>query len=105
VFRIIPDALAGVNALLAGEVDVLSRVSPPDAACLRGRGATVVELRSAPGGSNSVMTLGFNLDRPAAGALAFREAVALGLDRQAILDRVTVSAGRVAAAPISSGIA
>jgi peptide/nickel transport system substrate-binding protein len=104
VFRIIPDANTQVNALLAGEVDMLARVSAPDAARLRGRGVTLAETRAAAGGSNCVMTLAFNLDRPTTGKLALREAFALGLDRQRMLDLVAFGQGRVAAAPIASGI-
>ncbi len=104
VFRIIPDANTQVNALLAGEVDMLARVAPPDVARLRGRGVTFAETRAAPGGSNCVMTLGFNLDRPATGTLALREAFAIGLDRAQMLDRVQFGQGRVADAPIASGI-
>ena len=104
VFRIIPDANTQVNALLAGEVDMLARVAPPDVARLRGRGVTFAETRAAPGGSNCVMTLGFNLDRPATGTPALREAFALGQDRAQMLDRVAFGQGRVADAPIASGI-
>lgn len=104
VFRIIPDAAAQVNALVAGEVDMVSRIAPPDAARLRNRGITIIETRAAPGGSNCVMTLGFNLDRPTTGNLALREAFALGIDRAQFLDRVAFGAGRVSDAPIVSGI-
>ncbi|UPY35626.1 ABC transporter substrate-binding protein [Sediminicoccus sp. KRV36] len=104
VFRIIPDANTQVNALLAGEVDMLARISAPDAARLRGRGVTLTETRAAAGGSNCVMTLSFNLDRPTPGNIALREAMALGLDRQRILELVGFGQGRVAEAPIASGI-
>jgi len=104
VFRVIPEAGTQVSALLAGEVDMLARVSPPDVARLRARGITLGETRAAPGGSNCVMTLAFNLDRPIAGRLALREAFALGLDPARMLERVAFGQGRVAAAPIASGI-
>lgn len=104
VFRIIPEANTQVNALLAGEVDLIARVGPPDVARLRGRGVTFAETRIAPGGSNCIMTLGFNLDRPATGTLALREAFALGVDRAQMLERVAFGQGRVAEAPIASGI-
>ncbi len=104
VFRIIPDSNTQVNALLTGEVDMLARVSPGDAARLRGRGVTLTETRAAAGGSNCVMTLSFNLDRPATGAIALRQAFALGLDRQQMLERVAFGQGRVAEAPIASGV-
>jgi peptide/nickel transport system substrate-binding protein len=104
VFRIIPDANTQVNALLAGEVDMLARVSPPDVPRLRGRGITLAETRAAPGGSNCVMTLAFNLDRPMTRTLALREAFALGLDRAQMLARIAHGQGQVAQAPIASGI-
>lgn len=104
VFRIIPDANTQVNALLAGEVDMLARVAPTDVARLSGRGVTFAETRAAPGRSNCVLTLGFNLDRPATGTLVLREAFAIGLDRAQMLERVGSGQGRVAEAPIASGI-
>lgn len=104
VFRIIPDANTAVNALLAGEVDMLARVSAADAERLRGRGVTLVETRAAPGGSNCIMTLSFNLDRPTTGRREVREAFALGLDRRRMLEQVAFGQGRVAEAPIASGI-
>jgi peptide/nickel transport system substrate-binding protein len=104
VFRVIPEANTQVNALLAGEVDMLARVSPADAARLRGRGVTFTQTRAAPGGSNCIMTIGFNLDRQATGTPALREAFALGLDRAQMLERVAFGQGRVAQAPIASGI-
>lgn len=105
VFRIIPDANTQVNALLAGEVDMLARISAADGARLRGRGVTLTETRSAPGGANCIMTLAFNLERPVPANAALREAFALGLDRQRMLDLVAFGQGRVADAPIASGIA
>jgi peptide/nickel transport system substrate-binding protein len=104
VFRIIPDAGTQVNALLAGEVDMLARVSAADAERLRSRGVTLAETRAAAGGSNCVMTLAFNLDRALTGRRELREAFALGLDRRRMLDQVAFGQGRVAAAPIASGI-
>lgn len=105
VFRIIPDSNTQVNALLAGEVDVLARVSGADAPRLRGRGFTVAETRAAPGGSNCVMTLAFNLDRPRTANPALRAALARSLDRKRLLNVVAFGQGRVAEAPIASGIA
>ena len=104
VFRIIPEANTQVNALLAGEVDMLARIAAPDAARLRGRGVTLAETRAAAGGSNCVMTIAFNLDRPVTGNPGLRQAVALGLDRTRMLELVAFGQGRVAEAPIASGI-
>lgn len=104
VFRIIPDTNTQVNALLAGEVDMLARISAADAERFRGRGVTLVETRAAAGGSNCIMTLSFNLERPVTGRLEVREAFALGLDRRRMLEQVAFGQGRVAEAPIASGI-
>ena len=105
VFRVIPESGTAVNALIAGEVDVLARLSAADAARLRGRGVTLAETRAAPGGSNCVMTLAFNLDRPRTANPALRAALARGIDRARLLEVVQFGAGRVADAPIASGIA
>jgi peptide/nickel transport system substrate-binding protein len=105
VFRVIPDAATQANALLAGEVDALLRVAPQDLARLRARpGIAVAEHRAAPGGSNCTMTLAFNLQRPLPATPALRRAVAGAVDRGQMLERVAFGAGRVAAAPIHSGI-
>jgi peptide/nickel transport system substrate-binding protein len=58
-----------------------------------------------PGGSNCVSTLGFNLDRPVFHDVRVRRAIAHAVDRQQFLERVLFGDGRIATAPISSGIA
>ncbi|MFN8720007.1 MAG: ABC transporter substrate-binding protein [Rhodospirillales bacterium] len=105
IFRIVPDAATQVNAFLAGEVDVLSRVTPIDVQRLRVRPVTVVDTTAGPGGANCVMTLAFNLNRPALADLRVRQAFTRAIDRRQILDRVVFGQGRVASAPIASGIA
>jgi peptide/nickel transport system substrate-binding protein len=57
-----------------------------------------------PGGSNCIMTVSFNLDRPLLKEPRVRRAVALALDREAFLRQVLFGEGRVALAPISSEI-
>lgn len=104
IFRIVPDAATQVNAFLAGEVDVLSRVTPIDLQRLRGRPVTVVDTTAGPGGANCVMTLAFNLNRPVLADLRVRRALALAIDRRQMLERVVFGQGRVASAPIASGI-
>jgi peptide/nickel transport system substrate-binding protein len=105
VFRVIPDANTQVLALLNREVDYLTRISAADIRRVRNRGITLMDTRGGAGGSNCIMTIGFNLDRPVLADLRVRRAFALALDRQQILDLVAFGQGRVAAAPISSGIA
>lgn len=105
VFRVLPNANTQVNALLAGEVDMLQRVSALDVQRLKGQPVTVVDTRAAAGGANCVMTLAFNLDRPRTADARVRQAFAHAIDRAQLLKLVAFDQGRVAGAPIASGIA
>ncbi len=105
VLRVIDKESSRIAALDAGEVDFLfdtpgvelERILSDDA---------YGTLRSTlnPGGSNCVMTVSYNLDRPIFADLRVRQAVAHALDREQFLERVLFGGGRVATAPISSGI-
>ena len=106
VMRVIPDAGTQVLALENGEVDFLWGVPGPHQARLK----VDARFRTAqtsyhPGGSNCIMTVSFNLDRPALKDARVRRAVALALDRDAFLKQILFGEGRVAAAPISSEMA
>ena len=105
VMRVIPDAGSQVIALEAGEVDWLWGVPGPDLARLSGddRFGTLKTLVN-PGGANRIMTVSFNLDRPALADARVRRAIAHGLDRTAFLERAAFGQGNVATAPVSSGI-
>ena len=105
VMRIIPDLAVQVLALENGEVDFLWELPGPQQARLKGD----PRFRTArtgyhPGGSNCIMTMSFNLDRPILKDLRVRQAVAHALDRQAFLTQILFGDGKVAAAPISSEI-
>ncbi len=103
--RVIPDASVQVIALEAGEVDWLFALPGPDRNRMRNDNRfKVVQYPGYSGGSNCVITLGFNLDRPFLKDIRLRRAVAHSANRQQILDRVLFGGGRVADAPISSGI-
>lgn len=105
VFRILPDARTALLAYRAGEVDVLRSVSGADARLLEARADTVIEaVSSGPGGGNCVMTLVFNLDRPALQEPRLRAAIARAVDRERMVADILFGRGRVAAAPIASGI-
>lgn len=104
VFRILPNAATQLNALLAGEVDMLQRVSALDAQRLRDKAYTLVDTPAGPGGANCTMTVAFNLDRPRLADLRVRQAIAHAIDRERVLSLVAFGQGRVAAAPIASGI-
>jgi peptide/nickel transport system substrate-binding protein len=106
VMRVIPDAGTQVLAVENGEVDFLWGVPGP----LQERLKTDARFRTAqtsyhPGGSNCIMTVSFNLDRPVFKDARVRRAVALALDREAFLKQVLFGEGRVATAPISSEMA
>jgi len=105
VMRIIPDLSVQVLALENGEVDFLWELSGPQ----QGRIKSDPRYHTArtgynPGGSNCIMTMSFNLERPILKELRVRQAVAYSLDRQAFLSQILFGDGKVAAAPISSEI-
>src|SRR5262249_56631200 len=105
VMRVIPDAGTQVLALENGEVDFLWDVPGPDLSRLRGdRRLEMVRTGYHPGGSNCIMTMSFNLDRPILKELRVRQAIAQALDRQQFLEQVLFGQGKVAAAPISGEI-
>lgn len=105
VMRIIPDRASQVNALRAGEVDWLGGVPGAERASIEADPAFgTLQTSINPGGSNCIMTVSFNLDRPVLADLRVRQAISLALDRQQFVDRVLFGEGRVATAPISSGI-
>lgn len=104
VMRVIPDAGNQVLSLEAGEVDWLFGVPGPQRPRLERRGFEFLSSGLGSGGSNCIMTLSYNLDRPAFADVRTRRAIAHGIDRGRILERILFGEGRVADAPISSGI-
>lgn len=105
VLRVIASPASQVAALEAGEVDWLWGAPGPDLARLRANPAfRTLQTSVNPGGANCIMTVSFNLDRPLFADRRVRAAVGHALDRQQFLDRVLFGNGRVADAPISSGI-
>ena len=105
VLRIIPETGSQIVALEAGEVDWVWSVPGPDERRLD-QDANIDFLRTDrnPGGSNCVMTVSFNLDRPILRDLRVRQAIAHAINRQQVVDNILFGQGRVAEAPISSGI-
>ncbi len=103
--RVIPEEGSQVIALEAGEVDWIWGVPGPDQQRLEADpGVELIRTDRNPGGSNCIMTVSFNLERPLFADPRLREAIASALDRDQFLERVLFGQGRVAQAPISSGI-
>jgi peptide/nickel transport system substrate-binding protein len=106
VMRVIPDAGTQVLALENGEVDFLWGVPGPQQSRLQADNRfKMAQTSYHPGGSNCIMTVSFNLDRPILKDVRVRRAIAMALDRDAFLRQILFGEGTVAAAPISSEIA
>ena len=105
VMRIVPDVATQVLAFENGEIDFLWGVPGPQQSRL-GADARVRMAQTAynPGGSNCIMTVSFNLDRPILKEPRVRRALAHATDRQPFLTQVLFGEGKVATAPISSEI-
>jgi peptide/nickel transport system substrate-binding protein len=105
VMRVVPDDGAAVVAFEAGELDWLWSVPGPDQPRLE-QEPDVEFIRTGinPGGANCIMTVSFNLERPLLSDVRTRQAIAHALDRDQFLERVLFGQGRVAEAPIHSGI-
>ena len=93
-------------ALLAGEADFVGIVAAPDVQRLRGRDDLVTaQTAFGTGGGNCINTMSFNLDRKPLSDPRVRQAIAHAIDREQILRDVQFGLGKVATAPISSGLA
>jgi peptide/nickel transport system substrate-binding protein len=105
VMRVIADAGTQVLALENREVDFLWSVPGPQQSRLKADSRfRMAQTSYHPGGSNCIMTVSFNLDRPILKDVRVRRAIALALDRDAFLRQILFGEGRVAPAPISSEI-
>jgi len=103
--RIIPDAATQVLALENGEVDFLWGVPGPQQSRLSADARfRLAQTAYSPGGSNCIMTVSFNLDRPILKETRVRRALGHATDRQPFLTQVLFGEGKVATAPISSEI-
>lgn len=105
IFRVIPDDTTQLLALEQGEVDYVGRIPEQEVQRLRQLGEfTLVGSTTGPGGGNCIMTITFNLEREPFNNLNFRKAFAHAINRGQIVEQVLFGQGRVASAPISSGI-
>jgi peptide/nickel transport system substrate-binding protein len=103
VMRVIPDPGTQVLALENGEVDFLWGVPGPHQARLAADPRfRLAQTSYHPGGSNCIMTVSFNLERPALREPRVRRAIAHAIDRAPFLSQILFGEGKVATAPISS---
>ncbi|MBW3557029.1 MAG: ABC transporter substrate-binding protein [Actinobacteria bacterium] len=106
VMRVIPEPATQVLGLENGEIDYVGGIPGADQARLRADDRITLEQTGFnPGGSNCVMTVSFNLDRPILKSKEVRTAFAHAIDRKPIVDNILFGEGAVATAPISSEIA
>jgi peptide/nickel transport system substrate-binding protein len=80
-FRVVPEEMSRVAALMTGEADVISNVSPAQADYL----GTVAGTRVVQTASTRVMAVQFDMSLPPGDNQRFREAVAYGIDRDQII--------------------
>ncbi len=103
--RFIPDTLARVAAIEAGDVDIAPNTPVPLSEIDRLR--RVADLRFETNGyqySNQIVRLEFNLDHPVLGQLTVRQAIAHAIDRKAAINSAWHGYGEVALGPISPAL-
>ncbi len=99
ILRAAPDSTALVNQLLAGEVDAVSGIRAADAARIEGRAG----LRLIAYSNRQYTFVVWNTGKPWFRDAATRRALALAIDRQAIVDTIWHGYARVGSSPIISG--
>lgn len=98
-FRPIPELAARVAALLNGEVDIVTQLSPDNVARIEASGKAKV-LRTLYAG---LYVLGVNTKRPPLDNKFIKQALSLAIDREAILKNLWKGEGVVPSGPISKG--
>lgn len=105
VMRVIAKPETQVSSLENDEVGWLFDVPGPDIERLKATGRfDTLETAINPGGTNCILTVSYNLDRPMFKDVRTRKGIAQALNREQFFERVLFREGKVAAAPISSGI-
>ncbi|KAB2963490.1 MAG: hypothetical protein F9K18_08535 [Thermoanaerobaculia bacterium] len=100
VFRVVPDATALVERLLAGELDFVDGLSPRDAA----RVEASPRLRLITSEARQFDYIAWNPRRAPFDDPEIRLALTLAIDRQALVDALWRGYARVAAGPVPAGV-
>ncbi len=100
VFRVTPDRAGQLALLRSGEAHLLSRVSPADAALLE-RQAGVEILSYVPRSSKALV---WNVRHPLFAAKEVRQALALAIDRQEIVESLYQGRAKVTDLPFMSNL-
>ena len=98
ILRAVPDGTALVNQLLAGELDVASGITAADAARIDGRPG----LRLIAYNNRQYAFVVWNTRKPWFEDAATRRALALAIDRRAIVDTIWHGHAKVGASPVIS---
>lgn len=101
IFRVIPDANTRVAALEKGEIDYTG-INGSDIERLKKGDFNVMNFSNSAGGGFCIMTLSFNLEKPALQNLKVRQAFAHTINRQRMVDQITFGTGKVAQSAINS---
>jgi peptide/nickel transport system substrate-binding protein len=97
IFRIIPDANTQVAQALAGQLDVVTRLSPNVIGEIEGSGRLEVLRQS----QNLFFFVAPNHDDPRFEDVRVKQALLMAIDRQAMIDAILTGFGRVASGPVA----
>lgn len=98
VFKVMPDVNAQIAALKSGDMDIVWTVPPMHMAALENEGNIEFTQVSVP----QWYWFPVNLNNPIFADKRVRQAMAYGLDRQAIVDQIVGGQGEVASGPLPS---
>lgn len=100
VFQVIKDNTARLNALEAGQVDLIDGINPSDVASIKSNPNLKLYLRP----SNNVGYLAFNTQKKPFNDVRVRQAINMAIDKKAIVDAFYNGLGTPAVTPLPPGM-
>jgi peptide/nickel transport system substrate-binding protein len=100
VFQVIKDNTARLNALQAGQVDLIDGVNPSDVAAIKNNPNLKLYLRP----SNNVGYLALNTQKKPFNDVRVRQAINMAVDKKAIVDAFYSGLGKPAVTPLPPGM-